>query len=99
VTSLIASFARTPDQAGSWQAIVSALLGLLGGAFFPLSQAGGAAAVASLASPHAWFLRGLGDLAGGGGPVSVLPAVAAMLLFAVVTLGLAASRLRMVVRP
>jgi ABC-2 type transport system permease protein len=99
VTSLIAALARTPDQAGSWQAIVSVLLGLLGGAFFPLSQAGGLAAAASLASPHAWFLRGLGELAGGGGPVSVLPAAGAMLLFAAVTLGLAGLRLRTVVRP
>jgi mono/diheme cytochrome c family protein len=47
---------------------------LLGGSFFPLSQAGGPAAIVSLASPHAWFLRGLGELAGGGGPATVLPA-------------------------
>jgi ABC-2 type transport system permease protein len=99
VTSLVASLARTPDQAGSWQAIVSVLLGMLGGAFFPLSQAGGVAAAASLASPHAWFLRGLGELAGGGGPASVLPATGAMLAFAVVTLAVAGLRWRKVVRP
>jgi ABC-2 type transport system permease protein len=98
VTSLVASFARTPDQAGSWGAIVAVLLGLIGGAFFPLSQAGGAAAALSLASPHAWFLRGLGELAGGGGPASVLPAVAAMLAFAATTLAVAGLRWRRVVQ-
>jgi ABC-2 type transport system permease protein len=99
VTSLVASLARTPDQAGSWQAIVSVLLGLIGGAFFPLSQAGGLAATVSLASPHAWFLRGLGELAGGGGAAATLPAAGAMLAFAAVTLAVAGLRWRTVVRP
>jgi ABC-2 type transport system permease protein len=99
VTSLVASLARTPDQAGSWLAVVSVLLGLLGGAFFPLAQVGGLAATVSLATPHAWFLRGLGELTAGGGPASVLPAVAAMSAFAAVTLGLALLRLRRVVQP
>ena len=99
VTSLVASFARTPDQAGGALAVVSVLLGLLGGAFFPLAQVGGLAATASLATPHAWFLRGLGELAAGGGPASVLPAAGAMAAFAAVTLGLASLRLRRVVQP
>jgi ABC-2 type transport system permease protein len=67
--------------------------------FFPLSEAGDAVATASLASPHAWFLRGLGELAGGGGPASVLPAAGAMLVFAAVTFAAAGLRLRAVVRP
>jgi ABC-2 type transport system permease protein len=99
VTALVASLARTPDQAGGWLAVVSVLLGLLGGAFFPLAQVGGLAATASLATPHAWFLRGLGELAAGGGPASVLPAVAALSVFAAATLGLALLRLRKVVQP
>jgi ABC-2 type transport system permease protein len=99
VTSLVASLARTPDQSGSWLAVTSVLLGLLGGAFFPLAQVGGFAATVSLATPHAWFLRGLGELAAGGGPASVLPAVAAMSVFAAATLGLALLRLRRVVQP
>jgi ABC-2 type transport system permease protein len=99
VTALVAAVARTPDQAGSWQAMVSVVLGLLGGAFFPVAQLGGFVAQASLTTPHAWFLRGLGELAGGGGPVAVLPAVGAMSAFAAVTLGLALLRLRKVVQP
>jgi ABC-2 type transport system permease protein len=99
VTALVAAVARTPEQAGSWQAVVSVLLGLLGGTFFPIAQLGGFIAVVSLATPHAWFLRGLGELAGGGGPAAALPATGAMLAFAAVTLGLALLRLRRVVQP
>jgi ABC-2 type transport system permease protein len=99
VMALVASLARTPEQAGSWQAVISVLLGLLGGAFFSVSQLGGPVALASLATPHAWFLRGLGELAGGGGVGSVLPAAGAMLAFAAVTMGVALLRLRRVVQP
>jgi ABC-2 type transport system permease protein len=99
IMSLVASLARTPDQAGSWQAIISVLLGLLGGAFFPMAQVGGLVTMASLVTPHAWFLRGLGELAGGGGVASVLPAAGAMAVFAATTLGVALLRLRKVVQP
>ena len=43
-------------------------------------------------APQAWFLRGLGDLRGGGISVVWVPALA-MLGFAVVTMGLALARL------
>jgi ABC-2 type transport system permease protein len=99
VTAAVASLARTAEQAGSWQAVVATLLGLLGGTFFPVAQVGGAMEAISLATPHAWFMRGLGELAGGGGPVDVLPAAGAMLAFAAVTGCLALVRLRRVVSP
>jgi ABC-2 type transport system permease protein len=98
VMVLVAAFARTAETAGSIQAIVAFVLGMLGGAFFPVSQAGGWLATASLLTPHAWFLRGLGDLNGGGGPMDILPAAGYMLVFGAVTAGLAATRLRRVVR-
>ena len=47
--------------------MVALVLGMLGGSFFPVAQAGGLLATLSLLTPQAWFLRGLGDLAGGGG--------------------------------
>ena len=97
ITSLVASFARTPEQAGSWQAVVAVTLGLLGGAFFPIQQSGSFMATASLVTPHAWFLRGLGSLVGEGGVVDVLPAVAALLCFAVVTGAVAMTRIGRVV--
>jgi ABC-2 type transport system permease protein len=99
VTSLVASLARNAEQAGSWGAVIAIILGLLGGVFFPIAQVGGLVATASLATPHAWFIRGLGELHAGGGPTATLPAVGAMLAFAAVTSGVAALRLRRVLRP
>jgi ABC-2 type transport system permease protein len=97
VMLLVAAFARTAETAGSIQAIIAFVLGMLGGAFFPVTQAGGLLAKASLLTPHAWFLRGLGDLNGGGGVVDILPEAGYILLFAVVTTALASRRLRKVV--
>ena len=94
VMMLVATVAKTSEQAGTWQTIIALVLGMLGGSFFPVSQAGGFFAKASLATPHAWFLRGLGDLAGGAGPAAVLPAAAAILVFAAVVGGIALLRLR-----
>jgi ABC-2 type transport system permease protein len=99
VTALVASLARTPELAGSWQSVIAVVLGLLGGAFFPISQVGGVVAKLSLITPHAWFLRGLAELAGGGSARAVLPAAAVMLAFAAVTMGIALIRLSKVVRP
>jgi len=99
LTALVCSLARTAEQAGSWQAVLATLLGLLGGVFFPIAQMGGFAAAASKLSPHSWFLRGLGELAGGGGIAAVLPAVAALLTFAVVTGGIATVRIGRAMRP
>jgi ABC-2 type transport system permease protein len=98
LTAVVASLARTVEQAGSWQAVLAVTLGLLGGAFFPISQVGGFATTLSLFTPHAWILRGLAELAGGGGPTAALPAVGALLLFALVTGAVAALRIRQVVR-
>jgi ABC-2 type transport system permease protein len=99
VTSLVAALASNAEQAGSWGAVIAVLLGLVGGVFFPIAQFGGFAATASLITPHAWFLRGLGELHGGGGPGAALPAVAAMLAFAAVTSSVALLRLGKVLRP
>lgn len=98
VAAVVASLARTPEQAGNAQAVIAIVLGMLGGAFFPIAQIGGITSALSLATPHAWFLRGLGELAGGGGVVDVLPAAGAMLAFAVVCGVVAAARLGAIVR-
>jgi ABC-2 type transport system permease protein len=99
ITAVVASVARTPEQAGSWQAVIAVSLGLLGGAFFPIQQSGSLMATVSLVTPHAWFLRGLGSLVGDGTVVDVLPAVAALLCFAVVTGAVAVARIGRVVAP
>jgi ABC-2 type transport system permease protein len=99
ITSVVASLAKTAEQAGSWQAVVAVTLGLLGGAFFPIQQSGSVMATVSLITPHAWFMRGLGGLAGGGEALAVLPAVAALLLIAAVTGAVASLRIARVVAP
>jgi ABC-2 type transport system permease protein len=99
VVAMVASLARTPEQASTWQAIVAVVMGVLGGAFFPVSQVGGALATVSYLAPHRWFLQGLADLAGGDGVGVVWLPAAAMLGFAVVTGGVVALRLSKVLRP
>lgn len=99
VMLLVAAFARTAESAGSIQSILAFVLGMLGGVFFPVGQSGGILAVATLITPHAWFLRGLGDLNGGGGVVDVLPEAGFMLLFAAVTAAVASLRLGRAVTP
>ena len=85
VMTLVATLARTPDQAQSWQTMVALVLGMLGGAFFPVAQAGGLLAALSLATPQAWFMRGLENMTGGAGVHAVLGPAAAILAFAAIT--------------
>jgi ABC-2 type transport system permease protein len=99
VMALVATLAKTPDQAGAWSSIVALVLAMLGGSFFSVSQAGGVLAALSLLTPHAWFLRGLGNLAGGGGVGDVLGPIAAMLAFAAVTGGIALTRMEKLIEP
>lgn len=94
IVSLVSFLARTAEQANVWQSIIGIVLGMLGGAFFPVVNGPGLLARLSLITPHAWFLRGLGTLRGGGTAADVLPAAGAMLLFplALVLVGLVVGR-------
>lgn len=94
MTACIATFAQTSEQAGHWQIIIAVLMGALGGAMFPVAQAGGTLAFLSLLTPHAQFLRGLGLLDHGGGPAAVLPMCGAILVFAAILGGVALLRIR-----
>ncbi|HEX5950036.1 MAG TPA: ABC transporter permease [Actinomycetota bacterium] len=93
IMSIVATLAKTSEQAGNWQSIIAVVLGMLGGVFFPISQAPGILPTLSLLTPQAWFLRGLSDLAGDTGWTVVLPAALAMLVFAAVTSAIASVRL------
>jgi ABC-2 type transport system permease protein len=99
VTALIATLAHTQEQASSWQAIVALVLGMLGGAFFPIAQAGGLVAQLSLLTPHAWFLRGLGEMSGGAGAGGTVGPTVALLVFAAVTGTIALARAERLLRP
>jgi ABC-2 type transport system permease protein len=92
VMTLVATLAKTPDQAQSWQAMVALVLGMLGGAFFPVAQAGGLLAAVSLVAPQAWFIRGVENMTGGAGAGAVLGPALAMLGFAAITGALALTR-------
>jgi ABC-2 type transport system permease protein len=92
IMALVATLARNAEQASNWQSVVAVVLGLIGGTFFPIAQSPGVFSRITFIAPQAWFLRGLGDLRGGGISVVWVPALA-MLAFAVVAGGIAVLRL------
>jgi ABC-2 type transport system permease protein len=86
VTFVIARVARTAEQANVAQSIVALVLGIAGGAFFPLT-AGGFLGTLLDANPVGAFIRGLGITSGGGGAGDLGVPVLTMLVFAVVMVG------------
>jgi ABC-2 type transport system permease protein len=92
--ALVGSFARTVEQAGNYQAIVAIVLGMLGGVFFPLPADVVLLRAAQSVSPHAWFLRGIGEQFRTGDWTLVLPSAAVILLIGVVAAVPAVVRLR-----
>jgi ABC-2 type transport system permease protein len=94
VTALVATLAKTPQQAGGYTSLVTVVLGLFGGTFFPISQGPSFLSKLSLLTPQAWMMRGFQDLAGGGDVADALPAVGALLLFTVATGAVAVVRSR-----
>ncbi|WP_449515097.1 ABC transporter permease [Cellulomonas sp.] len=84
---IIARVARTAEQANVAQSILALVLGVAGGAFFPLGVTGLAGRILDL-NPIAAFSRGLGITSGGGGLGSIGVPVAIMLGFAVICFGL-----------
>lgn len=85
VMFLIVRVAHTSEQAGIATSIVALVLGIGGGAFFPVASAGLFAQVLDL-TPVAALLRGLGTTSGGGGIADIGAPVAIMLGFAAVML-------------
>jgi ABC-2 type transport system permease protein len=84
VMAIVAATAKTVEGAGNVQAIIAVTLGMLGGTFVPIASDGGILASLSKLTPHAWFLSGLNDLAGGGGIERVVPSLLAIGAFALV---------------
>ncbi len=85
IMGLVASVARTPEGAGNLGSIIAVILGMLGGTFFPIASSGGVLAALTYLTPHAWFMEGLAQLGSGAPWTDALPAVGAILSFAVVT--------------
>ncbi|MDQ1295147.1 MAG: drug efflux transport system permease protein [Actinomycetota bacterium] len=84
---VVARLARTAEQANLFQTALAMILGLAGGAFFPLSVSGPLDAILDL-NPVAAFSRGLGITSGGGGPTDLGAPVAILLGSAAVTAAL-----------
>jgi len=85
LTAAVAGFTRTTEQAGSITAFMVVVLGILGGTFFPVTRVSGAFTALSRLTPHFWLMEGLGRLSAGETLADVLPAIGAVLAFALVT--------------
>lgn len=97
IALLVVGFAKNEDQAGGLTAIVAITLAVLGGSFFPMSQAPEGLAQLSLFTPHAWFLRGVNDLASGAGLEAVVSSLAVLTAIGIGCGGLGLLRARSVV--
>jgi ABC-2 type transport system permease protein len=98
ITALTATFASSEQSAGAFSSIVSMGLAMLGGNFVPVAQAPEIMRTIALTTPNGLALRGFTDLvADGGGVESVLPYIAGILTFAVVTGTFAVARSRRLV--
>lgn len=80
---VVARVARTSEQANIAQSVLAMVLGVAGGAFFPMAGTGLAGTLLDL-NPIGAFIRGLGITAGGGGLTDIGTPVLIMLTFAVV---------------
>ncbi len=56
--------ARSSEQAGNLQSIVALTMAMLGGTFVPITVESGILDTLRYMTPNAWFIRGLGDVAG-----------------------------------
>lgn len=83
MTFVVARLVRTAEQANVAQSILAMVLGIAGGAFFPIEASGFMATVMDL-NPVGAFIRGLGISAGGGGVEDIAVPLTVMLGFAAV---------------
>jgi ABC-2 type transport system permease protein len=95
ISMLVATLARTVEQAAGLNAIIALCMSAIGGVFIPLSQAPELLARLSLITPHAWFLRAIDTLSvPGSGLANIAPSLAALIVIGVVTgmIGVARAR-------
>ncbi|MET0800921.1 MAG: ABC transporter permease [Actinomycetota bacterium] len=96
VTALVASLATTTAQAGAFVSIVAVVGGLLGGTFFPISQAGFLGTIRFL-SPQGWLMEGFQELAYGGTVADIIGPLLGVAAFAAVSGTIAWDRSRRMV--
>lgn len=88
LTFVVATLARSAEQANIAQSIVAVALGMFGGAFFQLNLSGPLGGLL-LVNPVTAFTRGLGITSGGGGVADLGMPVAVLLSFTGACLALA----------
>jgi len=98
LTAAIATFAKTAEQAGAITAFVVVVFGVLGGTFFPVSRVSGAFSAISRVTPHFWLMEGFQRSSAGEGFFDILPAIGAILAFAIVLGSIGLIRARDLVR-
>jgi ABC-2 type transport system permease protein len=84
IALLAVAFTRTEEQAASIIAVVTMVLAILGGAFFPPDQGPEILARVSFLTPHAWFLRGVAGSSSGADLGTVLGPAGILVLIGVV---------------
>ena len=97
LTAFVTSFMKTLDGASAANSAVAITLGILGGTFSPTAQSPEVMQSLSLVTPHAWFLRGLAEMQGGGAIADALPAVGVLLAMGLVTGAIGFARARRLV--
>lgn len=88
LTFIVIKLAKTAEQASIIQTILAMVLGIAGGAFFPMSGDGFLGTLLDL-NPVAAMIRGLGITSGGGGLADIGVPVVIMLGFAAVSIVIA----------
>lgn len=96
ITTLIATLARTEEQVNGWTSVIVFTLALLGGSFGSLPAN---LEPLSLATPNGLALRGLVDLASGGGLGVIVVPLVGIAAFTVVALAVALPRADRLVAP
>jgi ABC-2 type transport system permease protein len=94
----VGSLARTSEQAGNLQSIVALTMAMLGGTFVPISSTDGLLGTLRFVTPNAWYMQGLGDVAGGAYAEAWL-AVAVLIAIGVVFGAIGLTFVRRMVRP
>ena len=98
ISTLVISFTNSAEVAGAASSAVAITLGVLGGTFSPTAQGPEIMGTIALFTPHGWFMRGLGDMQGGGTVADGLPAVGVLLAMGLITGGIGMARARRLVK-
>src|SRR4249920_2697215 len=82
--AVVATLGSTPGKGRGYVSIVAVVGGLLGGTFFPISQAGWLGTLRFL-SPQGWLMEGFQELSAGGSLADIAAPLAGVLAIAVAT--------------